>query len=368
MIETQEKIEIKQLKFSKEKLEFVRELRNEVKDYFEKNNISKYGDANIVMQSIFMGILYFAPYALMVSGVITSFPLILACWMTMGLGMAGVGMVLMHDANHGSYSKNKKVNKFLSKSLYLLGGYPANWQFQHNTLHHGYTNIDGHDEDIDPGDVLRFSPHKPLHKMHRFQHLYAWFFYGLMTLSWVISKDFARLKKYKSMNAPLNNKRSYNQLLGDLILGKIFYFTVFLAVPIIMLPIAWYWTVLFFMVMHFIGGLILAAIFQSAHVMPESEYPMPDDKGSLDNNWAIHQMLTTGDFSPNSSVFSWCIGGLNYQIEHHLFPDISHVHYKKIAPIVQYVAHKHNVPYYVQKNFVRAIYSHGKMLKSLGRE
>jgi linoleoyl-CoA desaturase len=102
-------------------------------------------------------------------------------------------------------------------------------------------------------------------------------------------------------------------------------------------------------------------------VVPSSEYPTPDEEGQLQNNWAIHQMLTTANFSPKSSFFSWYIGGLNYQIEHHLFPNICHVHYRKISAIVKQTAQEFGVPYNVQPNFVKAVWSHGKMLKKLGR-
>ena len=165
------------VKFSAQiKPEFINELRETVKAYFETNKISKYGNANMIAKTVFMVALYLAPYMLMVLGVITSLPWIFLCWIVMGIGMAGVGMAIMHDANHGSYSKNKTINMLLSKSLYLLGGFPPNWQHQHNTLHHGFTNIEGHDDDIAPIGFLRFSPHRPLLKIHKFQYLYAWFF------------------------------------------------------------------------------------------------------------------------------------------------------------------------------------------------
>jgi len=355
------------IKFSKYNSDFIKELRARVNEYFEKRRISKDGNSKIMIKSVVMLTIYLAPLALMLSQVITSDFGIVASWLIMGVGMASVGMVLMHDANHGSYSQSSKTNKFLSKSLYLLGGFPPNWRFQHNTLHHGYTNVDGADEDIAPFTILRFSPHKPLYKIHRFQYLYAWFFYCLLTVSWVTGKDFNRLFKYKRVNAVLSRKNNFTLLLFDLIISKLLYYVFFLVLPIIVLPIAWYWTVLLFLGMHFVGGLILCIIFQSAHVMPSSEYPLPDEKGDMDNNWAVHQLLTTSDFAPNSKIFSWFIGGLNYQIEHHLFPNISHVHYHRISHIVKKTALKYQLPYNVQPNFFAAIRSHTKMLKSLGK-
>jgi linoleoyl-CoA desaturase len=258
------------------------------------------------------------------------------------------------------------VNNLFGNSLYLLGGFPANWKYQHNTLHHGYTNIEGHDEDIGHEGILRFSPHKPLIKIHKYQYIYAWFLYGLMTFSWVTVKDFKRLKKYKNEGAILNNSGNYKPLFIKLLVSKILYYALFLGLPLVVVPVAWYWILLGFFLMHFTSGLILSTIFQTAHVVPTSEYPLPDTNDELENNWAVHQLYTTCDFSPKGNVFSWLIGGLNYQVVHHLFPNISHVHYKNLAGIVEQTAKKHNLPYHVNKTFFGAIYQHIRMLKSLG--
>jgi len=349
-----------------DKLDFIRDLRKTVTDYFETKKISKYGNFNLVIKTVFMMVLYLGPFALMFLGVITSFWGVFACWVSAGVGMSGVGMVTMHDANHNSFSKNQSINKFLGNTIYLLGGFPATWKHQHNTLHHGFTNIDGHDEDINPGPFLRLSPHKPLYKVHKLQHLYAWFFYGLMTIAWITAKDFKQLYTYKKNNAPLSNKLSYTQLLVILILSKILYYVIFMIIPIIILPLAWYWIVVFFVVMHFTSGFLLTVIFQTAHVVPTSEYPLPNEEGTIENNWAVHQLYTTSDFSPKNRILSWLMGGLNFQVEHHLFPDISHVHYHKISDIVKLMAKKYNLPYYVQPSFIKAVSEHAKMLKRLG--
>lgn len=351
----------------KDKAEFILELRAKVADYFKVNNISKYGNLNIRLKSVFVLLVYLVPFFLMITGIIGSFAGVFVCWIFIGIGKAGVGMGIMHDANHRTWSENQTVNKWMGKTMYMVGGFPYNWLHQHNTMHHGYTNIEGLDEDINPGPYIRISPHKPLLKIHKFQHIYAWFLYGLMTLMWVTTKDFMQLNRYKKEAVPLSTTKSYNQLLLILILSKILYYGVFIVLPIIFLPFAWYWIVIFFLTMHFTSGLILTTIFQTAHVVTTSEYPLPDKDGNMENNWAIHQLLTTSDFAPKNKILSWFIGGLNYQVEHHLFPNISHVHYPKISIIVKEVALKYGLPYYVQPGFVAAIGEHARMLKKLGR-
>ena len=206
------------------------------------------------------------------------------------------------------------MNKLFAKSMYLLGGFPLVWQYQHNTLHHGFTNIEGHDEDINPGKILRFSPHKQRFGFHKYQHLYFPFLYSLSTLSWVTRKEFVQLSRYKRTNAMLNTKKSYNRLFTDLIVSKILYHIVFLVLPLILMPFAWYWIVLGFVVMHFVCSFSLSMIFGVAHIMPAADYPLPDNEMNMLNNWAIHQLMTTTDFSQKNRLFTWLIGGLNFQI------------------------------------------------------
>jgi linoleoyl-CoA desaturase len=358
---------MKNLKYKKDKQEFVSELRTEVKNYFINNGIEKQGGATILIKTLLMALVYFGPYGLMLSGIIRSIGTVFICWVVMGLGMSGLGLVTMHDANHGSFSKHGWVNTLFSNSLYLLGGYPPNWRYQHNTLHHGYTNIEGHDEDIAHGGILRFSPHKPLKKIHQYQYIYAWFFYGLMTFSWVTIKDFKKLRDYKNEGAILSRSSNYKELFYKMLVSKVIYYVVFLILPIIYIPLNWYWILLGFLVMHFTSGLILSTIFQTAHVVPTSEYPVPDNNNKMDNNWAVHQLYTTSDFAPNNRLLSWLIGGLNYQVVHHLFPNISHIHYKSLAKIVEKTAQKYKLPYHVNKTFPGAVYQHALMLKSLSR-
>ncbi len=348
--------------------EFFSTLQARVQDYFKQNNISRYGDARMVIKTIVMLLMYFGPYFLMLSGVITSNWLQFALWCLMGFGMAGIGLSVMHDAVHGAYSKNRKVNKFVGNVMHLLGGSTTNWILQHNILHHTFTNVDGVDEDINPGNYMRFSPHQKRYPAHKLQHLYAWPLYGLMTILWITTKDFKQIIRYKKNGLIKQMKRSYSSLFAELLTMKVFYYVYALVIPLLFFPAPWYLTILFFFVMHFIAGLTLAAIFQSAHVMPTSEYPLPDDKGNLENNWAIHQMLTTANFAPNNRLLSWYVGGLNYQIEHHLFPNICHIHYRSISRIVEKTAREFGLPYISQPTFFKALREHARMLYRLGHQ
>lgn len=347
--------------------DFISDLRSRVNDYFESHNITRYANSRMIVKSVFLLALYLIPYILVLTSKINNPWTVLGLWIIMGIGSAGIGLSIMHDANHGSYSRSARLNKYLGYLLNFIGGSAVNWKLQHNHLHHGYTNIDGMDEDIDPGVVMRLSPHKKRLWIHRWQHIYGWFLYGLMTLSWVTAKDYAQLKRYRDMGLLKKQNRSYRWLVAELIISKFFFYSYLLVLPLIFSRVAWWQTILFFTIMHFIQGFILTVVFQPAHVMPSSEYPLPDENGNIENNWAIHQLHTTSDFSPKSNIFSWYIGGLNYQIEHHLFPNICHVHYKKISHLVKQTAQEHGLPYNVQDNFLNALIDHARMLKKLGR-
>jgi len=353
------------LTYSRGDQAFFNDARARVRDYFHSNSIDRHGGKEVLIKTLFMGLLYLIPFVLIITGTISSVGGTLLCWVMMGLGMSGLGLVTMHDANHGSFSRYHWVNRLFGSSLYMLGGFPVCWKYQHNTLHHTYTNIEGHDEDIGHGGFLRFSPHKPLKKIHKYQYIYAWFFYGLMTIAWITSKDFKQLFRWRRAGVTLSS-RNYGYLFSKLIVSKILYYGIFLALPIMIMPLAWYWVVLGFILMHFTSGLILSAIFQTAHVVPSSEYPLPDDNNELSNNWAVHQLHTTSDFAPNSRIFSWFIGGLNYQVVHHLFPNVSHVHYRNLSRIIKETAAAHKLPYHVNRTFFGAVYQHALMLKALG--
>ena len=347
-------------------IEFYRVLRDRVNSYFKTNNKTTHGTWNMALKTIVMFSLLFVPYFVMLFSGMTAPWLILLMWFLMGLGKAGIGLNIMHDANHGSLSSKKWVNKMLGESINILGGNAEIWKMQHNVLHHTYTNIENADDDISAPFLLRFSPHTKWNVFHKYQFLYFWILYGLSTISWATSKEFVQLVRYRKLRL-IKTKADLRRLLTKLIGWKVVYWVYILVVPILVMPVSIWLVLLGFLVMHFTTGLVLTMIFQTAHVMPECEFPVPDDKGELENTWAVHEMLTTANFGPKSRIFSWCIGGLNYQIEHHLFPKICHVHYKSLSKIVRQTARDFNIPYNSQRTFLTAMWGHIRLLYQLGR-
>jgi linoleoyl-CoA desaturase len=346
--------------------EFFREVVKRVNQHFKKTNQSKYGNNGMVIKTIFMCALYFIPLVLILTQTVTSVGGNMAMWALMGFGMSGIGLSVMHDANHGSYSKNKKVNYFVGLIINFVGGYHINWKIQHNVLHHTFTNIQGLDDDISKNNSLRLSPHQKQLALHKYQIFYAPFLYSILSLYWFVAKDIEQTIKYGKENLVQEQGISIQRAAIEIFFAKLGYLGLFVILPIILSSILWWQTLLGFLLMHAICGQILALIFQCAHVLEETDFFIPDDNGSMENSFAIHQMRTTANFANGSTVFSWLIGGLNYQIEHHLFPNICHLHYKDISGIVKATALEYNVPYNHHETFYGALKSHFSMLNQLG--
>lgn len=350
----------------KDKKNFTQTLRKRVDAYFKENNIPRTANSHMVIKSITMISMYVLPFIAYLVFQPNLFISILL-FILMGLGLAGIGMGVMHDAAHGSYSKNPKINYLMAHTLNLAGGSVINWQLQHNVLHHTFTNITHYDDDIMDRPLLRFSPHARHFPHQRFQHLYAWFFYGILTLYWVVAKDFVQFHKYNKEGVNTQTKSERNLSLSKMIVTKLIYYFIFLVVPIAFFDIPWHYTVIGFLSMHFVAGLLLSLVFQLAHTVDSTQHPMPNEDFIVEDEWAIHQLKTTMNFARNNKLVSWYVGGLNQQVEHHLFPNICHVHYPAIAPIVKQTAEEFGVEYLEKETFFEAVVSHVSMLKSLGR-
>lgn len=319
----------------------------------------------MVLKTLSALFIFLAPYFLMMICNIDNVPLLFLLWVIMGFGKAFVGMAVMHDSLHGSYSHRRWINQLIGMCTWLVGVDATNWKIQHNVLHHTYTNIDHIDEDIEPRMIFRFSPNQPRLAIQRFQHLYAFLFYGLSTLLWVTIKDFIKAHKYNSENLIPSN-RPLALHIAQIIAQKIFYFSVFIVLPVICLPCPFWQVLLMFTAMHFTSSLILIFIFQCAHVLESSVFQDGHETPEHPEHRLVHQLKTTSNFGMNSRLLFWFSGGLNHQIEHHLFPNICHVHYRKISSIVRQTALEYNLPYNTRSSLMSAIFYHLKMLKALG--
>ena len=345
--------------------DFYSTLNKRVEEYFISNKLSKFANRLMVFKTVFYLSGFILAYLVLI---LNNNPLLVQylLWAVIGLFIAFIGLNISHDAIHGAWSKHKKVNKFLGHTFDIIGANSYLWGIMHNIVHHTYTNIPGHDEDIESVPLLRTSPHQKLRKIHRNQHWYAFLLYGLGSLSWVLVKDYKKFFKKKIGN--YDNKRHPRIEYFNLFFYKIVYYTIFLVLPLIFINAAWWQILLGFLVLHFFEGITIAVIFMLAHVVEETQFPVPDEKGNIENSWAVHQLYTTADFGRSNDILNFFCGGLNFQVEHHLFPRICHVHYKPISDIVEKTAEEYNLRYNANDSFHGAILSHIRFLKKLGRK
>lgn len=355
---------MEKLKFSgASDIGFQKDLNQRVNARFTELGIKKTGDWKIIQKAVIILIWWFLPVAIFYFlGFFGPERYLLAT--LAGLGMAGIGMCVMHDACHGVFSSTSWVNTLAEKSMYFLGGSIFNWKIQHNSIHHIETNVYEHDEDLGNGILFRFSKEQPWRWNHRFQAYYSVFLYSLMTILWITSKDWVQLNRYLRENTKLTKKEKRMKWV-TLFVTKIFYYFFWLVLPIMIF--GHFWEIIsFFLTMHFVCGLTLTMVFQLAHVVPKAQTFMPEEV--TENSWLVHQLKTSCNFATKNKFLGWYLGGLNFQKEHHLFfSTISHVHYKKIvSPIVRQFCKEKGIDYIEYSTFLNAFSAHFGFLKSLG--
>jgi linoleoyl-CoA desaturase len=340
-------------------------LKERVDKYFDQNEISPYANSFMIFKIVFFIAGLAGSYSFLVFGN-PSLVLSYFLWILLGLFTAFAGVNIGHDALHGALSSNQKVNKVFGHIFDIAGASSYLWDITHNQIHHTYTNIQDYDEDISTSPLIRMSPHQDLRKIHRYQHWYTLFLYGLTSLSWVFVKDYKRFFQKQIANYKLKKPSASEYF--TLFFFKALYYSVFLVIPLIFIDFSWWHILLGFVIMHFFEGISLALIIQMAHMVEGIDFPVPDEKGKIENAWAIHQMNTTADYARNKPLVSFFFGGLNFHIEHHLFQRVCHVHHKELSHIVERTAMEFAIPYHQYPTLSGAVYSHLKFLKRMGRD
>ena len=344
---------------------FYTALKAGVENYFSTNKIKKTGNWKLYSKALILVPSTIATYIILLTvslpgGVAVG----LAC--LLGLMMASIGFNMMHDACHGSYSSKKWVNEMVGYSLNALGGNAFIWKFKHNIIHHTYTNVDGVDDDIAKSPLMRQCTSQKWVPAHRFQHIYVVLVYAISSFAWVFIMDFNKYFKQKIYTTPLQKMSRKDHLIFWI--SKLLYVVFYIVIPVA--AVGWGSWAIGFACMHVAMGLALALVFQLAHVVEHVEFEATAGMDSLviENEWAIHQVKTTANFAPHNFLVNWYVGGLNYQVEHHLFPRVSHVHYPAISEIVKQTCRDFNLPYHTFPTMTQSLVSHFRMMKQLGRK
>lgn len=344
--------------------QFHQELKRRVQQYFTENKIKPTGNASLYFKAILLATLYVAVYVHLVFFTPAPWWAILECLLMGGL-TAALGFNVMHDGSHGSFSSNPALNRIAGNlTINILGASGIMWNNKHNIIHHTYTNIDGVDDDIEIKPLLRMCKTQKKYFIHRYQHIYVWFLYTLLLIVWLFVSDYTKYFRQKVGHVPIKKMNAFDHF--AFWTAKLGYAFMMIALPIYMVGFtSW---LIGFLVFTLFAGFILSIVFQLAHTVEETAFPVPEgDSNHIENEWAIHQIQTTANFATKNKLLSWLVGGLNFQIEHHLFPKISHIHYPQISKIIKQTCQEFNIRYIEHRRLRHAIASHTNYLRKMGQ-
>jgi linoleoyl-CoA desaturase len=342
---------------------FFQSVKGSVDTYFKTQKLKRTGNWKLYLKAWILIPAAIALYLFLLSGHYTWLPGILAS-MLFGLALVCIAFNVMHDACHGSFSERKWVNNMMGLTMNALGSNAFIWKIKHNIIHHTYTNIDGIDDDIAKSPVLRQCTTQKWLPIHRFQFLYMFVLYALASLFWVLGSDFAKYFSRRIQHTPIKRIEIKEHVIFWV--SKLLYAFFYVLLPIYIL--GWQPWLIGFLVIHITMGLSLSVVFQLAHVVEKVNFDAADGAHKvIGSEWAIHEVRTTADFAPGNRIISWLVGGLNFQIEHHLFPQVSHIHYAALSKIVRRQCELFGLPYNCYGSTRQALYSHVRFMRKLGK-
>jgi linoleoyl-CoA desaturase len=343
--------------------DFARETRLEVERYLADEHVRTAGKRRLHLKAVAAFALTAGSWATLMFAS-PGLALGLGCLAGLAVGTTLVAFAVMHDANHGAYFRSRRLNHLLGWTAdVVLGISSYAWRVKHNVAHHTYTNVDGYDADITQVPLARFMPMQPARRWYGLQHVYIWPLYSLMVLRWQTVGDLAAFRRRRIGHSSLRLPRGWD--LAGLLAGKALFVGWAIVVPLLVYP--WWLALAGFAAFSMVMGLVTATTFQLAHCVEEAAFAAPDDVAAAGRPWAVHEVETTVDFCARNPVLTWLLGGLNFQIEHHLFPRVPHTHYPRIADIVRRNCERHGVRYTSQPTLRAALRSHHRHLRALGR-
>lgn len=351
------------ISFSNTNKAFSAALRSRVNNYFKAHNLSNTGNRRLYIKSITLLAGAAGLYVVLLTVSMPVWLSVLLC-MALGVHLAAIGFNIMHEGGHQSFSEKTWLNKISAYTLNMLGGTIYFWKQKHNINHHTYTNVDGLDHDIDV-KFMRMHADQPHRWFHRFQFAYWFVLYGISYIAWVLFQDF---EKYFSGKMGVKAVRKTMPLREHLIFWgtKACYMVCYLMVPILL--VGWLPALFGWLIVGVSCGFCLAVVFQLAHVVEDTQFPVADTgSGKIEEEWMVHQLSTTANFATGSRTVSWLLGGLNFQVEHHLFPRISHVHYPAINKLVKATCAEFGVTYLEYRTMGHAFLSHLRHIYRLGQ-
>ena len=351
-----------QITFDTKKTGFFNEIKEKIDEYFSINKINRSGNRRNHIKSIIFILVTIFSYVTILFFTVPMWVSLCLC-ILLGASFAGIGFNIMHDGGHGSYSRKHWLNEIAGYSLNLMGGNIFIWKNKHNFNHHTYTNIKDIDDDIDIQPWLRTHFNQPKYWYHRYQHIYAFWLYGLTYLNWVFVGDFKKYFSKKIGSTDLHRMDLKEHFIFWI--SKAVFFILLFIIPII--KIGFLKAIIGYTIMSFVCGLIMGITFQLAHLIEDAEFPTPlENSNKIEKNWVLHQIATTANFATRNKIVFWLTGGLNFQVVHHLFPKVNHIHYPEINKLIKEACRKYNIKYTEYSDCLSALRSHIFFLKRLG--
>jgi linoleoyl-CoA desaturase len=304
-----------------------------------------------------------ASYLLLVFGAETWWQALLLA-MLLGLAAAGIGFNVQHDGGHQAYSNHPWINRLMAMTLDMIGGSSYVWHCKHAIFHHTYVNLPNHDTDIDLGVLARLAPSQKRLWFHRWQHVYLWPLYGLLAIKWHLLSDVRNVLAGRIGGRRFPRPRRWD--LAVFLVGKAGFLTMAFGIPVLLRPVGVVLSL--YGVAAVVLGITLSVVFQLAHCVEQAAFPLPRaDTGRMEHAWAIHQVETTVNFARRSVAAAWFLGGLNFQIEHHLFPRICHINYPAMSKLVEDTCREFGVRYREHPSVRAGLASHFRWLRRMGR-
>jgi linoleoyl-CoA desaturase len=341
---------------------FYQAIQKAASEYFKSHQLKPTGNWILYRKALFLVTLALFLYIFLLTGNYNSLTGIILS-VVLGLTLSGIATNVMHDACHGSFSSKKWINELTGLSMNALGSNAFLWKVKHNIIHHTYTNITGVDSDIENWPVLRQTPAQKCLPIHRYQYFYMFFLYAITTLHWMVADDFEKYFTRRFASTPIRHISLQVHLVFWL--SKLLYVFFYIALPIYLL--GWQTWLTGFIIMHLTMGLLLTTVFQLAHLVEKTTFENGEPGRKIEEEWAIHELRTTANFAIDNRIITWYLGGLNYQVEHHLFSRVSHIHYPALSKIIQHECEKFGLTYNNYKTVQEAVVSHISLMKKLGR-
>ena len=353
---------IRSLRFTQQH-KFQKALNERVQAYLRENHLPARDVPAMYLKTGITLAWWLAAYLLLLLGHFSPWVNLALC-IVWGMAIAAVGFNIMHDSNHGGYSDNPNINKIISLSAEMLGMSGFRWRVKHNVWHHTYTNIAGFDDDVEAYGLMRLTPRDPWKPLHKGQ---AWYFplvYAFTAFDFIIKDLMMAVAGKTDANHIYPRMNALDQVIfwG----GKLFFFAIMFAIPLQIYP--WWQVLIGFFIVMMTAGVVMSIVFQLAHINGDAAFPVPvGSPAHIENEWAVFQIETTADFAPRNFLLNWYIGGLNYQIEHHLLPHICHINYPRLAPIVRATCEEFGIRYQCYPTWREAFACHWRELRLLGQ-